>query len=74
VQKVLLETYQKYNIEKDLIQFCISEFNEMASSLNSGLKREHVIMKFLQSFTFREGLDVLELQRKLDVARNKAYA
>ena len=31
-------------------------------------------MKFLQSFAFREGLDVLELQRKLDVARNKAMA
>jgi hypothetical protein len=46
----------------------------MSGSLTFGLKREHIIMKFLQSFTFREGLDVLELSRKLDVARNKAQA
>ena len=71
---MLFDTYQKYNIEKDVIGQCMSEFTEMASSLKMDLKRERIIMKFLHGFTFREGLDVLELTRKLDVARNKSNA
>lgn len=58
---MLFETYQKYNIEKDVISKCMSEFNEMATSLKFDLKRENIIMKFLQSLTIREGLEVTEL-------------